>query len=277
MLYTKKVILTNFIERTKILDLLLWFQRKLFKGCYIRAINYHDTPKRFEYNFERQLIFYKKYFCSVDLKNLECLLNGKWKKKPGLIISFDDGLKSNYDVAMPLLEKYGFIGWFFIPVGLIGTGRCKDFHHTGDENCSYMSWNEIMELNKNHIIGCHTLTHCRLFNSLSEEKLKREIVDSKKILEDRLNSKNDIFCWVGGEEDTYTTKAVKYIRQAGYKYSFMTNNEPITNITNRFQLQRTNIEVNWPLHLVKFYLSGIMDIIYTKKRNKVNKITSLKY
>lgn len=274
MLHTKKVILTNSIERTKILDLLLWFQRKLFKECYIRVINYHGTPKEFRNNFERQLAFYKKYFCSVNLEDLENLLNGKWEKeKPGLIISFDDGLKSNYTVAAPLLEKYGFTGWFFIPVGLIGTGKCKDFHHTGSEACSYMSWREITKLNKNHIIGCHTLTHCRLSNAISNEKLEQEIVESKKVLEDKLSSKNDIFCWVGGEEETYTAKAAKYIRETGYKYTFMTNNKLIFPGENRFQLQRTNIEVDWPLSLVKFYLSGIMDIIYIGKRNRVNKIT----
>lgn len=274
MLYTKKAIFTNFIERIKILDLILWFQRKLFGRCYIRVINYHDTPKKFEYNFEQQLIFYKRNFYPVDLNDLEDLISGKWEKeKPGLIISLDDGLKSNYTVAAPLLEKYGFAGWFFIPVGLIGAGRCKDFHYTGGKDCSYMSWNEIAELNKNHIIGCHTLTHCRLFSSLSKEKLKQEIINSKEILENKLNSKNDIFCWVGGEEETYTAKAAKYIREAGYRYSFMSNNKIILPGINRFQLQRTNIEADWPLSLVKFYLSGIMDIIYMGKRNRVNRIT----
>jgi len=263
--------MTNVLGLT---NLLIYFQKLKYKNKYIRAINYHGTPKRYQNNFEKQLIFYKQNYTAAKLVDLENLLNGEWKKeKPGLIISFDDGLKSNYDVAMPLLEKYGFTGWFFIPVGLIGTGKCKDFHHTGDENCSYMSWNEIAELNKNHIIGCHTLTHCRLFSSLSEEKLKQEIINSKEILENKLNNKNDIFCWVGGEEETYTAKAAKYIREAGYRYSFMTNNKPIFPGANRFQLQRTNIEADWPLSLVKFYLSGIMDIIYTGKRNRVNKIT----
>jgi len=277
VLYAKKVILANFLERTKIIYLLLWLQRKLSKN-YIRAINYHGTPEKYQYNFEKQLVFYEKNFCSVNLKDLEDLLNGKWmKKRPGLIISFDDGLKSNYDVAMPLLEKYGFTGWFFVPVGLIGTGNCKPQDKTGSMDCRYMKWEDIIKLSKHHIIGCHTLTHCRLFSNISEHKLKEEIVNSKEILEQKLNKRNDVFCWVGGEEKTYTAKAAKYIRKAGYKYSFMTNNKPIFPGTNRFQLQRTNIEADWPLSLVKFYLSGIMDTIYTGKRNRVNKITSSKY
>lgn len=46
----------------------------------------------------------------------------------------------------------------------------------------------------------------------------------------------------------------------------MTNNKLIFPGENKFQLQRTNIEVDWPLSLIKFYLSGIMDIIYTGKK-----------
>ena len=174
---------------------------------------------------------------------------------------------------MPLIEKYGFTGWFFIPVGLIGTGNCKPQDKTSTKDCSYMTWEDLDKLSKRHIVGCHTLTHCRLSNLISDKKLKQEIVDSKKILEDKLNKKNNIFCWVGGEEETCTAKAAKYIRKAGYKYSFMTNNKSIFPGANRFQIQRTNIEADWPLSLVKFYLSGIMDIIYTGKRNRVNKIT----
>ncbi len=272
---SKKILMiSEMMNIFRLVNMLLYFQKLKYKNKYIRAINYHGTPKKYQYNFEKQLIFFKQNYATVNLIDLENLLNGKWEKeKPGLIISFDDGLKSNYTIAAPLLEKYGFTGWFFIPVGLIGTGRCKDFHHTGNKDCSYMSWREIFKLSQSHIIGCHTLTHYRLSNPISDEKLEQEIVESKKILEDKLNSKNNIFCWVGGEEETYTAKAAKYIYEAGYKYSFMTNNKLIFPGTNRFQLQRTNIEADWLLSLVKFYLSGFMDIIYTRKRNRINKIT----
>ncbi len=271
----KKVVLFSKIMNIfGLVNLFFYFQKLKYKIKYIRAINYHGTPKKYQYNFENQLIFFKKNYSTVSLVDLENLLNGKWiKEKPGLIISFDDGLKSNYDVAMPLLEKYGFIGWFFIPVGLIGTGNCKLQDNTSNNDCGYMTWGNVIELSKRHIIGCHTLTHCRLFSNISEDKLESEIINSKKILEKKLKKKNKIFCWVGGEENTYTAKASKYIQKAGYKYSFMTNNELISYNTDRFHLQRTNIEADWSLHLVKFYLSGIIDIIYTKKRNRINKLT----
>lgn len=272
---SKKVLMiSKMMNIFGLVNLLLYFQKLKYKNKYIRAVNYHGTPKKYQYNFEEQLIFFKQNYTAANLIDLENLLNGKWEKeKPGIIISFDDGLKSNYDVAMPLLEKYGFIGWFFIPASLIGKGNCKPQDKTSTKDCSYMNWEDIIKLSSHHIIGCHTLTHCRFFSNTSEHKLKEEIINSKKLLEQKLNKRNDIFCWVGGEENTYTTKAAKYIREAGYKYSFMTNNQPIFHSTNRFQLQRTNIEAEWPLSLVKFYLSGIMDIIYKGKRNRVNKRT----
>jgi len=272
---SKKVLMiSKMMNIFGLVNLLLYFQKLKYKSKYIRAVNYHGTPKKYQYNFEKQLIFLKQNYSLVKIEDLENLLSGDWKKeKPGLIISFDDGVKSNYDVAMPLLEKYGFIGWFFIPVGLIGTGNCKPKDKISTKDCSYMTWEDLDKLSKRHIVGCHTLTHCRFFNNTSEHQLENEIVKSKEVLEKKLNIRNDIFCWVGGEEKTYTAKAAKFIREAGYKYAFMTNNALILPGTNRFQLQRTNIEVDWPLSLVKFYLSGIMDIIYIGKRNRVNKIT----
>jgi len=107
----------------------------------------------------------------------------------------------------------------------------------------------------------------------SDDILKKEIIDSKLLMEKRLNSEIKIFCWVGGEEHSYTKKAAKYINKAGYHYSFMTNTYPITSSTPSLQLQRSNVEVFWPFEVVKFQISGILDFFYFLKRYRVNKIT----
>ncbi len=255
---------------------------------YIRAINYHDTPEKYSKNFENQLLFYKQHFSPVSIQDLQLFLDtGVWhKQKPGLIISFDDGLQANYKVAKPLLEKYGFKGWFFIPPGFIETSPEKqnDFaqHHnisstinSGSNKRIAMSWNELSDLNKEHIIGCHTFTHHRMDIQDTEDILKKEIIDSKLLIEKRLNNQVDIFCWVGGEEHTYTKEAAKYIRKAGYRYSFMTNTHPIISSTQPLQLQRTNIESFFPLEVVKFQLSGLLDLFYYFKRRRVNQKTKL--
>src|SRR5699024_3251329 len=156
-------------------------------------------PEKFMSQFEKQLKYFSRRYYSVTEEDLSDFLNGRWNKdKPGLIISFDDGLESNYKYAKPLLEKYNFSGWFFIPTGLIGTGYCEKDHLTGEASEKYMDWSQVDDLIKNHVVGSHTVTHKRLSKKLDKSILKFEIKHSKKVLDERLNSDIDIFCWVGG-------------------------------------------------------------------------------
>ncbi len=39
------------------------------------------------------------------------------------------------------------------------------------------------------------------------------------------------------------------------------------------QIQRTNLEAAWPLDVVRFQLSGVMDALYAPKRRRVNRLT----
>ena len=267
--------------------LLLSIQGKVFRNRYIRAIFYHSTLHRSARNLEKQLRFYQKYFSPVSLSDLDNFIGGReWRKdKPGLIISFDDGCKTNYDVAKPLLEKYGFIGWFFVPTGFINTPvtEQKKFAATHNLHCTEgcddgriaLSWDEIRELDKQHVIGCHTRNHHRLVAATAKKKLAEEIVRAKHTLEEELEHMVDTFAWVGGEGYTYSQAAARYIRKAGYRYAFMTNCAPILTNTDRFHLQRTIVDSGWHFGVIKFQLSGLMDIIRIRKRNRVNRVTAI--
>ena len=240
---------------------------------FIRVINYHDIPENQKANFEEQLAFYSSRFTNVNLQDLENFLeNGKWKhNKPGLIISFDDGLRSHYETAAPLLEKYGFTGWFFVPAGWVVESEKSEKPEfvTTEES---LTREQLLFLDTHHVVGCHTETHCHLSANLSAEKLSFEILDAQKSLENLLGHPVKIFCWVGGEEFSYSKMAADFIKQ-GYELSFMTNTAVVRPDTNPLQLQRSNIEAENPLSLVRFQLSGLMDIAYYPKRKRVNNLT----
>lgn len=254
-----------------------YVSQKMFKFPFIRVINYHDITKNQADNFEKQLQFYSNRFVNVTEKDLrEFLTNGNWKhKKPGLILSFDDGLRSHYEIAAPLLEKYGFTGWFFVPVGAISDLPEPVFLEKTIEDIkeNYLNSEQLEYLDKNHIVGCHTETHRRLGKENSDEIMKRETLGAKQKFEKMLGHNVEIFCWVGGEENSYSKNAADFIKQ-GYHLSFMTNNEIVTPKTNPLQIQRTNIEADNPLWLVRFQVSGLMDLAYAPKRNRVNKLTA---
>ena len=103
---------------------LCYSQEKLFSP-YIRAVYYHDiSPSQMD-AFEMQLRYFSSFF-SVDEEDLSLFHKNIWNKnKPGLILTFDDGYRFAYEVVYPLLEKYGFKGWFFIPLGLIDIAADK--------------------------------------------------------------------------------------------------------------------------------------------------------
>ena len=232
---------------------------------YIRILNYHDNHSDKIPEFKKQLEWYKKTFCNINYKNFLKFKTGALtlSNKPGLMITFDDGKKSNYTVAKDLLNEYGFTGYFFISPDLVGT---KD----------YMSWEEIKQLQKEgHIIGSHTCTHHRFNESDNYEVLEYEIVKSKEKIQDATGEQINIFCWCGGEEKHYTYEAAKKIKQAGYKFSFMTNSYPVKPDTDNFHIQRSNIEDDWSLSLVKFQLSGLIDLKLKAKRNRVNELTNI--
>jgi peptidoglycan/xylan/chitin deacetylase (PgdA/CDA1 family) len=131
-----------------------------------------------------------------------------------------------------------------------------------------MSWDELRGLAQTHVVGCHTATHLRIRSDVSEEVLFREIAESKALLEERLGRPVEAFCWVGGPGHKYTREAALAIRQAGYRYAFMQNSCPVTPRSNPLQLQRTNIEAEWPLDIAAFQVSGAMDLLFTAKRRR---------
>jgi len=245
----------------------------------IRAINYHCTPALDVRNFEIQLKFYKRYFRDISHSDLSKLLNvgGENKlRKPGIIISFDDGLRSNFDYALPLLEKYKFTGWFFLPVGFV-LNPSEDFANDHSIICRQkypegrygLSLDELKIITAKHVIGCHTFSHHRMDKVDSSEILKFEIFESKITLEKIIQIPVETFCWVGGELGSYTTAAHTAVKEAGYQFSFTTNNKVISKKNDPLNLNRTNIESNYSLPLMLFQLCGLMDILYLIKRFKV--------
>lgn len=239
-----------------------------YGNSYIRAVNYHATPRHTRENFRRQLEFYRGCFENVTKADLAACLAGRRmaRAKPGLVFSLDDGYLSNYEVAAPMLEEHGFTGWFFISSGRTGDGNSL----TSAEREPFMTFNDARDLlARGHVIGCHTHTHVRLSEDLSEAQLRDEIVTARTRLEHALGSTVDIFCWVGGEEWSYSVPAARLVAEARYRYAFATNQKVLTAATPPLVLDRTNIESDWPLSRVRFYLSGAMDLAYIGKRRRV--------
>src|SRR5689334_1221872 len=81
-----------------------------------RILMYHGTPRADAAALERQLRIVGMAFPVVPLLDL---ITGKKGSRPRVALTFDDGLRSNVDVAYPILKKLGLTATFFVCPGLI--------------------------------------------------------------------------------------------------------------------------------------------------------------
>ena len=271
--FTVKKMVSFICEVIGLNNLSLRILNKKNKNNYVRIVNYHFSPQKDSYQFEKQVAWLTTKFESCDYKKLNLFLDGEYtfKTKPGIVFTFDDGFLEHYEVAYPILKKYNTVGWYMISAGLVG--QLQHINCYGRE-ADYMGQQEIKELlAENSVIGCHTYTHHRMNINDTPQILKHEILEAKIKLENIAHRRIDLFCWCGGEEWTYTKQASDMIKESGFKLGMMTNSSPITPNTNKFQLDRTNLEPSWSMSLVKFQMAGFVDVKYSKKRARVHKLT----
>ena len=122
-----------------------------------------------------------------------------------LILAFDDSPKSQFTLAKPILDKYGYKGSFFTVCNFVNNG----INRFGNES---MSWQNIKTLQQQgHDIESHTMTHTALHNR-SQQDLIYEIGGSKQCLFDHgINS--TIFAYpasTGSENATIINIVSKY-------------------------------------------------------------------
>lgn len=113
-------------------------------------------------------------------------------------LTFDDGWESVYEEALSILTDVGFKSTHYITTSPWNTAN--------DPN--YMSPKQVQELfSKGHEVGPHGVSHQSLAN-LSEEKIGREIENSKAALEE-IGVFPSTFAYPLGEYNDMTTAAVK--------------------------------------------------------------------
>ncbi len=100
-----------------------------------------------------------------------------------VVLTFDDGFKDNYFNAFPVLKEYNFPATIFLTVGSIG----KEVM-TSQGIFPALGWNEIEEMHDSGLIDFqpHTMTHPKL-DQITLEEIKSEVIQSKEIIEERLN------------------------------------------------------------------------------------------
>jgi peptidoglycan/xylan/chitin deacetylase (PgdA/CDA1 family) len=163
-----------------------------------------------------------------------------------VLITFDDGYRDVLANALPVLQEYGLPAVLFVSVGHIGSDqpfphdvRVRD--QTGIVNAS-LTWDEVLYLDRAGVrVESHGVTH-RPLASLSDGDARREIVESKAELEQRLGRRVDAYAYVKGSRAHFSPAHEEMLAEAGYKLGFTTVARRNTVSANPLELGRYNGE-----------------------------------
>jgi peptidoglycan/xylan/chitin deacetylase (PgdA/CDA1 family) len=154
------------------------------------------------------------------------MATGQWhKSKRGLILAFYNGYRNNFDVARPLLDRHGLVGWFFVVTGFVNAADqwsfAADHHMTcgSDETPGSriaLSWDEIATLDSSHVVASHTRTHSRA--SVDRQRLWEETCGSQDDFMHRLGHPVRTIAWNGGAAYGEYQEADRAVDAAGFQF-----------------------------------------------------------
>jgi peptidoglycan/xylan/chitin deacetylase (PgdA/CDA1 family) len=201
----------------------------------------HVPPRRFQFQmWMLKVLGYK----ALSLRKLKPYIDGdKTGKVVG--ITFDDGYQNNLLNAAPILIKYNFSATCYIVSGSIGSSNTWDLDK-GITQRPLMTENEIRDwLKLGMDIGGHTKTHVDL-TSISEEEVKKEIIDCRTELENSFNIQVTDFCYPFGR---FNELVRNIVQDSDYLSAITMNRGRVNSKSNMFVLPRIPINHRTLPHL----------------------------
>ena len=177
--------------------------------------------------FERQLSFLARHrYRVLSLQEFVNLLDrDEPMPRRSLVMTFDDGYEETHTVAWPLLKRFGFPATVFVTPGEVGRP-------------GFVTWTQIAQMSQDAItIGSHTMHHSYL-PLVREDRLTEELVESKRIIEERIGRPVQFIGYpVGG----FTPQVQAIVKQAGYLAACTTNRTRSRATLDRYALCRIKV------------------------------------
>lgn len=151
-----------------------------------------------------------------------------------VLITMDDGYRSVYQIAYPILKKYGYSATVFIYTSFVGVSKMA------------ITWDQLGEMKKNGFtIGSHTIYHSDLTQPKDEEseqayiaRVKEELYGSKKIIDQKLGQDTYFLAYPFGH---YDQQSIQMAREAGYKMAMSVKRGGNPFFSNPLTLRRDQV------------------------------------
>jgi len=181
---------------------------------------------------------------------------GALPRRP-IILTFDDGYRSTYEIAWPLLQRHGSTATVFLVSDLIGKTNAWDADEIQEP---LLGPAEIAEMRAGHIeFGSHTKTHAAL-TTLPLPRAQAELRDSRTALERLVGDPVRVLCYPYGKHNP----AVRTLaREAGYEAAVIARRRLNSAATDPLRLARLRMDPNTRLQRLGWTLIQLRWLSWT--------------
>lgn len=260
--------------------------REIFQRRKVTILLFHDLSKK-----EAALIFtvLKEKYNIISLgKLMDVIKNNTWESLPekSAVITFDDGLKSNYDI-LPEIKKYSIPVTIFLCTGIVNTNRHFWFHKKHPEisknklkqkpnkerlellkdvgfsqeknydKAEAISSLQVREMMPYVDFQAHTMFH-PILPMCTNEEAREEIFKSKKYLEDNFGIKVNAFSYPNGN---YSDREIELCKEAGFTGAITVDFGYNSKKTNPYCLKRLPVDGTEDINELLVKASGLSEIL----------------
>jgi len=186
--------------------------------------------------FEKQMRFLKNEgYRVISLDQLLDFIDFKGQlPRKAVVITIDDGWRSTYDIAYPILKEYGYPATLFVYTDLIMGGA------------KTLDWDLIREMSVNGIdIQCHTKTHSDLNRKATQQPMgdylkgvERELTESAAVIQNKVGKKVTYLAYPYGETNSLVVAVAKKL---GYRGAFTVERGGNPFFVDAYRIQRSMI------------------------------------
>ncbi|HVE14320.1 MAG TPA: polysaccharide deacetylase family protein [Elusimicrobiota bacterium] len=219
--------------------------------------------------FEAQADYLRRRHAVVPLARLlDALAGGEPLPDNAVVITIDDGYRSVYEAAYPILKRAGLPASLFLVTGFLDRaeplwtdrvthamggdpdeprvraamkalqeaerlaalerlekerGRALSLGAGCPDEYRPLEWPQVREMAASGLIsiGSHTDTH-PILTRCAPQDARRELADSKRILEERLQAPCDLFCYPNGWHGDFDESTRTLLKELGYRCGITT-------------------------------------------------------
>lgn len=202
--------------------------------------------------FEAQLRWLRAHVEVLDSTDFMRVLEGtKPLQRDAVLLTVDDGHRSFFQTAFPLLQRYRMPAILFVCPGLI---------EAGPDAAEFMSWAQLQEVQaQGLLIASHGHMH-RSLTRIGPEAAADEITRAAAELKQRLGADNPFFSLPFGTRRDFSAGLADRLLADGYRYCFTSVHGPCRPLSRPNLFPRTKVEGGESLAMFRAIVAGGLDL-----------------